>query len=96
MKIWLPKCGDAVRLTKDWSFQLHEEYRNSEVWRLQSGSAMGCQYRPVLNKISCMMPCGTELVFDRLYVRQDNDAYASVTFVIKEHQDDRYIGERFG
>ena len=98
MKIWIPKCGDAVRLTKDWNFKLHEEYRNKDVWMLFAGSEMperNWRVERELLQLDCLMPARTELVFDRLYIRQDNDEYASATFMIKEHQDDRYIGERF-
>jgi len=85
-------------LTKDWNFKLHEEYRNKDVWMLFAGSEMperNWRVERELLQLDCLMPARTELVFDRLYIRQDNDEYASATFMIKEHQDDRYIGERF-
>ena len=96
MKIWLPKCGDAIRLTNDWTFMLHEEYRNRELWKLAFSSVLTNKYgASKLEPQSLLIPKNTELVFDRIYVRQGADDFASCTFIIKEHPSDDFVGERF-
>jgi hypothetical protein len=34
MKLYVPEIGDHLRLTSDWTFNLHEEYRNKSLWDL--------------------------------------------------------------
>lgn len=38
---------------------------------------------------------GTELVFDRVYIRQGADSFASVTFIVKDDADGKLVGQRF-
>jgi hypothetical protein len=39
MKLWIPKCGDAIELTEEWKFDLMHEYRNEEAIRAFAASA---------------------------------------------------------
>lgn len=32
MKLYVPEIGDHLRLTADWTFVLHNEYRNRSLW----------------------------------------------------------------
>lgn len=32
MKLYVPEIGDHLRLTDDWTFVLHNEYRNRSLW----------------------------------------------------------------
>lgn len=93
MKVWIPKCGDAVSLLQPWAFSLCYEGRNGGLYDRIDRPAAGRRRRgdPILVTI----PAGAELVFDRIYVRQNNDEFASVTFIIKDHPDDSLVGERF-
>lgn len=34
MKLYVPEIGDHLRLTADWTFKLHNEYRNESLWKL--------------------------------------------------------------
>lgn len=74
MRIWIPLCGDCICLDKIWMFCLKNERRNADFLKA-FGSAPDT---------ALFMPVGTELVFDRLYVRQGADDWASVTFIIKK------------
>lgn len=98
MKIWIPKCGDEVKLDQDWTFTLHPEYRNADFCGAVGGGAKpGPRYHATKNyqQQEVTFPAGCHLVFDRIYIRQDSGDYTSVTFMIKQHPKHEYIGERF-
>lgn len=98
MKLWIPKCGDAVRLDSDWTFTLYDEYRNIDVFdKLVTGYVRdNANYYNTPRKTSQVtLTAGTELVFDRIYIRQNNDEYASVTFMVKDSSIDDLVGDRF-
>ncbi len=98
MKIWIPKCGDEVKLDQDWTFKLNPEYRNSDFFAVISGKApTGSRYnaKASYQEQDVTFPAGCHIVFDRIYIRQDSGDYTSVTFIIKDHPIFNYIGERF-
>lgn len=97
MKVWIPRCGDAVSLLQPWTLWLHYEHRNVGVYDMvEPRPGAGDRfYRRDVKPVSWTVPAGTELVFDRVYIRQNNDEFASVTFIVKEHPDDSFVGERF-
>lgn len=37
MLLYIPEIGDHIRLTEDWTFNLHNEYRNNSLWEM-----LGC------------------------------------------------------
>lgn len=41
MRLYVPEIGDRFRLTADWTFALHNEGRNSDLW-----SALDCDRHP--------------------------------------------------
>ncbi len=41
MLLYIPEIGDHIRLTEDWTFDLHNEYRNDTLWE-----ALGCDQHP--------------------------------------------------
>lgn len=98
MKIWIPKCGDEVKLDQDWTFTLHPEYRNVDFCAAVAGSTRtGARWNASKNyqQQEVTFPAGCHLVFDRIYIRQDSGDYTSVTFMIKKHPKHEFIGERF-
>lgn len=102
MKLWIPRCGDAALLVSDWTFSLQSEYRNNDLYDILKGQQVSDKRysRPYDShgpNISVTFAVGTELVFDRIYIRQGKgmDEFASVTFIIKEHVHEALIGERF-
>lgn len=96
MKIWIPKCGDAVVLDASWNFMLHDEHRNAELWKALSTLAREREWNtPRAAPFAVTFIAGTELVFDRIYIRQNNDEFASVTFIVKNAADENLIGCRF-
>lgn len=98
MKIWIPKCGDEVRLDQDWTFTLHPEHRNADFCAAISGAPRtGPRYsaKSAYQEKDVTFDAGCHIVFDRIYIRQDSGDYTSVTFIIKKHPKHEFIGERF-
>ncbi len=98
MKIWIPKCGDEVKLDQDWTFTLLPEYRNSDFCAAVLGKAKTSNRynaKTSYQEQQVTFPAGCHIVFDRIYIRQDSGDYTSVTFIIKNHPIFNYIGERF-
>ncbi len=102
MKLYVPQPGEAAVLLRPWSFTLHPERRNTEfhhsvfpddpTW----GEWEGCpSYTRKGSPVQVTLPVYTELVFDRVYVRQGAEDYASLTLVIKRCSLENVVGERF-
>lgn len=98
MKLWIPTIGDAFSLTEDWSFSLVHEHRNSDfadalgiIWSDSNFRKWDepSEERPVT------LVANTELVVDRIYIRQGAEDFDSLTFVIKSSPNIDMIGWRF-
>lgn len=92
MRLHIPKCGDAAKLVSSWTFELQPEYRNEAFYNTWNGT-LRADWQP--EKRGITLEAGTELVFDRVYIRQHADEFASVTFIIKEAFFAKLVGERF-
>ena len=103
-KLFVPACGDRITLAAPWSFNLYLEHRNVRfaeargLYEPKPGERWGAyeqdgSNRPTrLKKVRCELPAGTELEFDRLYIRtfnksriQEGDDYDSVTFKVMKN-----------
>ena len=80
MKLYIPILGEQLRLTADWKFDLYNEERNSTlmnyvgdtreiIWRSPQGEP-------------CMLPAGTILKCDRIFIRKGSEDYNSITFFL--------------
>lgn len=83
MQLYVPEIGDRLRLTKDWTFTLHYEHRNSSLienfgdtfeWRRKSGNGVGT------NDNIVTIPLGTILKVDRIYIRKGLEEWSSISF----------------
>lgn len=91
--LWVPRCGDSVVLTEKWSFTLTYERRNDGAFAALGGKlAFG---RAGSGSIQASFAADTELVFDRMYIRQPASDYDSITFVVKKCPVVEHIGLRF-
>jgi len=87
IRLFIPTIGTALVLAKDWSFVLHEEYRNfqfSEFFQL--GFNRVWETHAHFGEIS--LPAGTVLKIDRIYIRKggaDMKEFDSVTFFCNPH-----------
>lgn len=97
-KVWIPRCGDGIRLAKPWTAILLSEYRNVEMYRAAVGQpSVGSRWSKdaMPQRYTVTFRAGTELVFDRVYIRQGADSFASVTFIVKDDADGKLVGQRF-
>lgn len=86
MRFYTPTIGDEVYLTKPWTFDVYNEYRNNSLFKkgLIEGNA---RYGGNENVGKITLPVNTKLVIDRIYIRGKGitaRSYDSVTFRIKE------------
>jgi len=101
MKVWIPMPGDALRLLATWSATLKCEYRNAELIAELTGQDKDAISRKAYSRdtkvsdASITLNAGDEVVFDRVYVRQGADDFASVTLIIKRAAERQLIGHRF-
>lgn len=98
MKMMIPPLGARIRLTANWSFDLHYDYRNENVYELFGvfqhlrGAIAGYEEDayPPLHRIGsadkeparATLPAGTLLTLDRYYIRQGTGDFDSVTFAL--------------
>jgi hypothetical protein len=102
MRLYVPQPGEAATLLRPWTFTLHPERRNVKfhralfpcdpTWGEREGYP---SYRKKGEPKQITLPASTKLVFDRVYVRQGAEDYASLTFVVKAYPSEALVGERF-
>ncbi len=87
MRLYIPELGDKIRLTKDWAFPLYNEERNitvieglglKPVWRSDYRSYLDSHVEPH----KAVLPAGTELQIDRIYIRKGAAEYSSISFYV--------------
>lgn len=88
MRLMVPTIGTVLTLTEDWTFTLHEEYRNykfSKAFRL-GFDEWGDYNSPKSAQIT--LPAGTKLKVARIYIRNggaDMKEFDSLTFNCNSH-----------
>ena len=82
MKMFIPKLGTKLRLTKDWEFTLWCEERNKSLYDMKSGR-IGFDAIPHhsrrLNNASVKLLKNDEFIIDRVHIRKDQRVKDSVT-----------------
>ena len=96
IRFYMPQLGDSIRLTKDWTFKLYSERRNKSLFELIKGSkfvdsrmyehGMYTHETPWISR-NITLNIGTLLKVDRIYIRQGQPEFDSVTFSILEIPD---------
>jgi hypothetical protein len=93
MNFYVPEIGDQIKLTVDWAFDLYDEHRNFSMmkylgdtrdehrtdwdyWRQHGHYAI----RP------CVIPAGSILKIDRIYIRKGLSEFSSITFIWKNQR----------
>ena len=96
-RITIPTVGTVLTLTEAWAFSLFHETRNSRFLEKLGIERSGREYGANLNHNDVVLPRGTKLVVDRVYVRQGAEAFDSITFRLRkgEHGVDKKIFGRF-
>jgi hypothetical protein len=88
MRIFIPTIGTHLKLTSDWKFLLHREYRNNDLWEalgLPVPKTVDWRYSNSNVTEEVILPKGTVLCVDRIYIRKNAEDFDSISFTIKEH-----------
>ena len=86
MKLYIPKLGAKIVLTKDWQFTLMAEPRNSTLWEIMTDNPVppgpwGVPFNQYFKPTTLVtLPKGTVLIFDRVYIRKGAEEHDSITF----------------
>ncbi len=83
MKFYIPEIGDKLKLTKPWTFDLYDEYRNDGLIDLMSLHPNETRRRYVRDRLrvwQVTLPAGTILKISRIYIRQGASEYSSIKF----------------
>lgn len=92
LNLFIPACGDRVKLTEDWAFEVYLEKRNlkfaehrgllkdgetsKDYWIHENPTAPYHERR--LARRETMLKTGTVLEIDRVYIRQQSKAAVEV------------------
>lgn len=87
MKLYIPRLGDEIVLTKDWTFDLYCEDRNDTMitkFNVDFGQVAGQSWYHLHDKsVKCTVPAGSILKIDRIFIRKGAQEYDSITFFWK-------------
>lgn len=92
--LFIPALGTNIVLAKSWTFDLYGEYRNESMFdflRIESPPYIASTYTP--DKIAVIIPQGSDLRIDRIYVRNGQSEYNSVTFTLKSWAGEKFKGK---
>lgn len=86
MKMFIPTIGTVFTLTKNWEFDIYEEYRNYACLQLlfpnQKIGKYGKYGTPTPPRKFAFKK-GSVLKVDRIYIRKSKAEYDSVSFVLQ-------------
>jgi len=85
--LYIPELGDELKLTNNWAFTLYSEYRNAAIWAEVTKGEFKYKYSPTgkLDSVQHMLPKGTVLAVDRIYIRKGASDFSSISFRIISH-----------
>lgn len=86
MKINIPSLGTRIVLTRPWVFKLYEEYRNRTLLDRFNLTPPPKYNHWTLKETLCYdvaLPIGTVLTVDRVYIRQGQGEFDSVSFWVQ-------------
>ncbi|AYG47949.1 hypothetical protein DV532_27090 (plasmid) [Pseudomonas sp. Leaf58] len=86
MKLVIPRLkADHLALTKKWTFHLHHEERNASLGAHLNIAAKKFHWSNKDNLATeVTLPKGTVMTVDRYYIRQGNEQFDSITFLVHE------------
>lgn len=87
MRMFIPELGMRIRLTKDWTFDLHYERRNESLFPLVDPkhgfpTEFAWRVKQEVDPVPFTIPKGTVLTVDRIYIRSGNHEFSSLSFRI--------------
>ncbi len=103
--MYIPKIGDVIKLTQNWTFNLWNERRNQSLIELcwpeyrkqmemaRNNSSNYWDWYSQLNKL-VTLNSGVELKIERIYIKQNQEDFNSVTFRIKTDPSGFFSGKK--
>jgi len=97
MNLFIPPLGTTITLIEPWKFKLYGEYRNSSMFdylklKYPHHDWIQNRYRP--QSIDVELPVGTNLKFDRIYIRKGQKGFDSVTFFLITNEKNQTKGRK--
>ncbi len=86
-KLFIPTIGEEITLASDWEFTLYSERRNSKLWKTSGAQpewktlTWKQTYTEPLEE-TLVLPAGTVLRVARIYIKQRQEKFDSLTFTI--------------
>lgn len=86
VKLFIPKLGTEIVLTKDWKFTLMAERRNKRLWELVNDNPiptrpMGVPFNQCFRPTTLVtLMTGSRLKIVRIHIQKDQQEHDSVTF----------------
>jgi len=93
MKLQIPDIGDKLTLQSTWSFTLHCERRNTDLWYMFTNETFNWQGTNKTTKVS--LPKNTVLIVDRVYIRKGLKDFSSLSFRIESCSNKQLNKKRF-
>ena len=93
MKINIPRLGDYLQLTTDWTFSYILEHRNYTLRMTLTDNDLNKRFP---DGTPVTMPAGTVLKVDRIYIRQGAPEFDSITFRVMQSPDKRLLSKSKG
>jgi len=110
VKLFIPDVGEELKLVDDWRFTTICEYRNESLFDAfdvpteERYSRFGDddhwkragfdRYNP--RPASFVLPAGTILKVDRVYIRKGISDYSSLTFLVSQSPEKRVLTKKHG
>lgn len=89
MKLFIPTVGTVLRLTENWQLYLYAEYRNAALFSIFVNPEINrnnfYRYYPYNcnSAVPILLPKGSVLTIDRIYIRKNLKSFDSVSFRLK-------------
>lgn len=90
---FIPELDSKLRLSKDWTFDVHFEYRNSTLF-VADGHPEQLNWRENKKPYKRTLKAGTEFVVSRIYVRSDAKDFSSVTLCVTKTDDEKLLAQK--
>jgi len=85
MKLYIPTVGDSLMLTADWEFDLYNEDRNQSLMEFVKDPREMARHwgnpKIDMGAAPCVIPSGSVLKVDRIYIRKGQGEFDSITFM---------------
>lgn len=84
MNLFVPALGTEFTLAQDWAFTLFDEYRNRALIDAIGQKATSRWRNVNTRSFDTSLPVGTRLRVDRIYIRNGQSDFDSITFILPD------------